>query len=167
VNRRPHDPGAKAQARQLYEQHGARRAAELSGVPRRTIAAWAKGEAWQRRLATAQPPDQHVAPVADTRSAVAKRPVAIGYGSQRRTLLRQLAEEAGACLRQLAAEREAGRSGAARNWAWCVGILLERAELLAKQTGPDQGGHPDAAGSVARIHELLDGIEQRRTAGRG
>jgi hypothetical protein len=79
----------------------------------------------------------------------------IGYGYQRHALLRQLGDEARACLTALATDREAGKSGAARNWAWCVGILLERAELLAKAAGPDQAsGPPDPAEALGRLRDL-------------
>jgi hypothetical protein len=92
----------------------------------------------------------------------------LGYGFQRRALLRQLGDEARACLTALAKDREAGKSGAARNWAWCVGILLERAELLAKAAGPDLAGdRPDAAETVARIREMAADLATRRTGSDG
>jgi hypothetical protein len=164
VNRQPHPDGAKAQARTIFEAHGSRKAAEVTGISRRTVNAWVKAEGWQRRLATGQAPNQRlhvVAPVADAEQAPNKRPVATGYTYQRRLLLRQLGDEAGACLTALAKDREAGKSGAARNWAWCVGILLERAELLAKAAGPDQGGHLDPAASIARMREMAADLRAR------
>ena len=92
----------------------------------------------------------------------------LGYGFQRRTLLRQLGDEARECLTALATDREAGKSGAARNWAWCVGILLERAELLAKAAGPDLAGdRPDAAEAVPRLQEMLHDLAARRTGSDG
>jgi len=162
MNRQQHPDGAKRQARQAYEHHGSRQAAETTGISRRTINAWARADGWQ-------PPGQrshlHVAPAAQTRQPAPKGKVtSLGYGYQRRVLLRQLGDEAHACLAALAKDREAGRSGAARNWAWCVGILLERAELLAKAAGPDQAeGHPDAAAAVARIREMAADLRDRRT----
>jgi hypothetical protein len=58
--------------------------------------------------------------------------------------------------------------GAARNWAWCVGILLERAELLAKAAGPDQAsGHPDPAAALGRLRELASDLTARRTGSDG
>jgi hypothetical protein len=160
MNRQQHPEGAKAQAKQLYETHGSRRAAEVTGLPRRTINAWAKQEGWQRRLATKQAPEQGVTGVAavpDARVATVKR--LPGY--QRLALLQQLGQEASACLAKVGQEREAGRSGAARNWAWCVGILLERAELLAKAAGAVGGPDEDPAVAVATLHQVLDAIEPR------
>ena len=171
MNRQPHPDGAKAQARTIFEAHGSRKASEVTGISRRTINVWARAEGWQRRQATRQHPDQRlhlVAAVPGVDGGGGKRPAAFGYGYQRRTLLGQLADEAGACLDALGKDREAGKSGAARNWAWCVGILLERAELLAKAAGPDQAsGHPEPEAAVARIRELLAGSQDRRAAGDG
>lgn len=162
MNRQRHPDGARAQAKQVYEQHGSRRAAEVTGLPRRTINAWARQDGWQQPR---QRSHLRVAPVAQTRQPAHKGQVtSLGYGYQRRALLRQLGDKAHACLAALAKDREAGRSGAARNWAWCVGILLERAELLAKAAGPDQAeGHPDAAAAVARIREMAADLRDRRT----
>jgi hypothetical protein len=166
VNRQQHPDGAKAQARQVYEAHGSRLAAEVTGISRRTINAWAKADGWQP---PGQPRHLHVAPAAQTRQPAPKGRVAsLGYGYQRRALLRQLGDEARACLTALAKDREAGKSGAARNWAWCVGILLERAELLAKAASPDQSsGQPDPAEAVARLREMAADLTARRAGSSG
>jgi hypothetical protein len=37
MNRQQHPDGARAQARQVYLQHGSRRAAEVTGISRRII----------------------------------------------------------------------------------------------------------------------------------
>jgi hypothetical protein len=88
----------------------------------------------------------------------------LGYGYQRRALLRQLGDEARECLTALAKDREAGKSGAARNWAWCVGILIERAELVAKAAGPDLAGdRPDDGEVMARLQEMATDLAGRRT----
>jgi hypothetical protein len=166
MNRQPHPDGAKAQARQVYLQHGSRKAAEATGISRRTINAWARADGWQQ---AGQRSHLRVAPVPSARQPAPKGQVAsLGYGYTRRVLLRQLADEARECLMALAKDREAGKSGAARNWAWCVGILLERAELLAKAAGPDQAGdRPDAAEAVARIREMAADLAARRTGSDG
>jgi hypothetical protein len=162
VNRQQHPDGAKAQARQVYEAHGSRLAAEVTGISRRTINAWAKADGWQP---PGQPRHLHVAPAAQTRQPAPKGRVAsLGYGYQRRALLRQLGDEARACLTALAKDREAGKSGAARNWAWCVGILIERAELVAKAAGPDLAGdRPDDGEVMARLQEMATDLAGRRT----
>jgi hypothetical protein len=162
VNRQPHDPSLKAQARQVYEAHGSRKAAEATGISRRTINAWARADGWQP---PGNRPHLRVAPVPQTRQPTPKGQVAsLGYAPMRRVLLRQLADEARACLGALARDREAGKSGAARNWAWCVGILLERAELVAKAAGSDLAGdRPDDAEVVARLQEMATDLAGRRT----
>jgi hypothetical protein len=167
VNRQPHDADLKAQARTLYAADGPTLAASVTGIPARTIRRWAVAEQWPRS-GDGHRPHLHVARVAETRQATPKGQVAtLGYGLQRRALLRQLGDEARDCLVALARDREAGKSGAARNWAWCVGILLERAELLAKAGGSDQTqGHPDAAESLSRIREMVADLNDRR-AGTG
>jgi hypothetical protein len=168
VNRQPHDPDLKAQARSLYAADGATLAASVTGIPARTIRRWAVAEQWPRS-GDGHRPHLHVAPVAETWQPTPKGHVtSLGYPHQRRALLRQLGDEARECLTALATDREAGRSGAARNWAWCVGILLERAELLAKAAGPDQAaGQPDAAEAVARLRELATDLAARRTGSDG
>lgn len=164
ANRQQHPDGAKAQARQAYEHHGSRHAAETTGISRRTINAWARADGWQP---PGQPRHLHVAPSVEVRQPAPKGQVtSLGY--QRRALLRQLGDEARACLTALAKDREAGKSGAARNWAWCVGILLERAELLAKAVGPDQAaGQPDTAEAVTRLREMAADLRDRRAEGNG
>jgi hypothetical protein len=158
VNRQPHPDLTKSRARTIYEAHGSRQAAEVLGISRRTVNAWAKAEGWQRRLATRQPSDQHVAPVAGSRPAPGKgAPV----GSwQPRLVLDRLAAELWAQLDTLAELRAAGKAADARWTATVVGILVQRAAELAKLTGADRGLDP--AASVARIHSLLDSIERRR-----
>jgi hypothetical protein len=158
MNRQQHPDDAKAQARQLYQAHGSRRAAEVTGLPRRTINAWAKAEGWQRRLATGQRPDQHVAAVA-ARQPVPAKGAPVGSW-QPRLALDRLAGELWAQLDTLAELRAAGKAREARDTAVVVGILVQRAAELAKLTGADRGLDP--AASVQRIHGLLDSIERRR-----
>jgi hypothetical protein len=155
-------PDLKAQARSLYGADGLTLAASVTGIPARTLRRWAAAEQWPRP-GDGHRPELRVALVASARQPAPKGQVtSLGYGYQRRALLRQLADEARECLTALAADREAGRSGAARNWAWCVGILLERAELLAKAAGPDQAaGHPEAAEAVVRIREMAADLMER------
>src|SRR5688500_409578 len=93
-----HPDGLKRQAHQLYQTHGARVAADLTGIPRRTINHWAKAEGWQRHLATEQAHSQQVAPVASGptgTAATAKRPASLGNPA---SLQHDLLVEAAACL---------------------------------------------------------------------
>ena len=155
MNRQQHPDGLKAKARIVYEAKGSRAAAEQTGCSRRTVNAWAKAGNWQ-------PPGnrshQGVAPVPRADGAVAK---AVGAGWQPRLLLSRLTAEVWIQLDTLAELRAAGKARDARETAVTLGILVDKAAALAKQTGADRM-HPDPATSVARIHELLDGIEQRR-----
>jgi hypothetical protein len=159
MNRQPHDAGLKAQAKQVYEAHGSARAAEATDTPRRTINQWAKAGGWQ------PPGKRHhlrVAPDADARSGQVKAvatPLAAHAGWQPHRLLQRLTVELWAQLDALAAAREAGKARDARDLAVVVGVLTDKALVLAKQTG-SQGGQ-DAATSVARIRELVDGITAR------
>jgi hypothetical protein len=159
MNRRQHPDDAKARARRLYEAHGSARAAEATGTPRRTINQWAKAGNWQ-------PPGNRVhlavAPVPDARRGQGKAvatPLAAHAGWQPHRLLQRLTVELWAQLDALAAAREAHKARDARDLAVVVGVLTDKALVLAKQTG-SQGGQ-DAATSVARLRELVDGITAR------
>jgi hypothetical protein len=167
VNRQAHDRGLKAQARQVYEAHGAARASEVTGVAARTIRRWAAAERWPRQMATRQRPDLRVAPVApvgDAGEATSKS--ASGHGGwQPWLLLERLAGELWAELDELASLRARGKARDARDVAVVVGILVQRGAELAKVTGHEHGGHPDPAAAVQRIRSILDAIEQRRAAG--
>jgi hypothetical protein len=165
MNRQQHPDGAKAQARQVYEHHGAARASSVTGVSARTIRRWAAEERWPRQMATPQPRGLHVAPVAGTRQPVGKtRVVAIGYGYQRRALLRRLGELATIALDQVETELRAGHTVKARDGMVVCGIALDKAEQLAKAAGPDLAGdRPDAAEAVARLREMAADLATRRT----
>jgi hypothetical protein len=157
----------------LFVTDGPKLASDVTGIPKRTVNAWAKAEGWRRptgtHQATGQPRHLHVAAAPQTRQPTPKGQVAsLGYGYQRRALLRQLGDEARECLTALARDREAGKSGAARNWAWCVGILIERAELVAKAAGPDLAGdRPDTAEVVTRLQEMAADLASRGTGSDG
>jgi hypothetical protein len=155
-----HPDGLKRQAQQLYQSRGSRVAADMTGIPRRTINAWAKREGWQRHLATGQRPDLRVAPVAPLppgAAAAPKRPVAGNPASLQHDLLTEVA----ACLAQLGKDRAAGRSGAVRNWAWAIGVLIDKAtDKLAKGGGGwDRPAPLSPEESVARIYTWLDVAE--------
>lgn len=167
MNRQPHPDDARAQAKALYEADGPKLASDVTRIPKRTINAWAKAEGWQR--ATGQPPDLHVAGEAETRQPTGKsRVVAIGYGYQRRALLRRLAGLAGLALDQVETELAAGHTVKARDGMVVCGIALDKAEQLAKAAGPDLAGdRPDTAEAVARLQEMAADLAGRRTGSDG
>jgi hypothetical protein len=165
MNRQPHPDGAKAQARQVYEAHGSRKASEVTGLPRRTVNAWAKAEGWQRR---GQRPDLRVAPVAETRQPAGKRSVPAGYSLARRVLLRRLGDTAGLALDQVEAELRQGHTSKARDCAIICGIALDKAELLAKAAGAGVGGDmPTVEEARTRLRELAIDLTARRTGSDG
>jgi hypothetical protein len=166
MNRQQHSDGAKAQARTIFEAHGSRKAAEVTGISRRTINAWARAGGWQRR---GQRPDLRVAPVPDARQVSSKgREVPAGYGLARRVLLRRLGDTAGLALDQVRRELGQGRTGKARDCAIVCGILLDKAEVLAKAVGSDVGGTTPTVGEArARLRELAADLAARRTGSDG
>jgi hypothetical protein len=173
MNRQPHDAGLKAQAKALYESDGPKLASDVTSIPKRTINAWAKAEGWQRTTgphqATGQRPDLRVAGVAETRQPTGKsRVVAIGYGYQRRALLRRLAGLAALALDQVETELRSGHTVKARDGMVVCGIALDKAEQLAKAAGPDLAGdRPDAAEAVARLQEMAAELATRKTGSDG
>jgi hypothetical protein len=168
VNRQPHDADLKAQARSLYAADGPTLAASVTGIPARTIRRWAVAEQWPRS-GDGHRPHLHVAPVAETRQPTGKtRVVAIGYGLQRRVLLRRLGELATLALDQVETELRAGHTVKARDGMVVCGIALDKAEQLAKAAGPDLAGdRPDAAEAVARIRAMAADLATRKTGSDG
>lgn len=166
MNRQQHPDGAKAQARTIYQAHGSRRAAEVSGISRRTINAWAKAEGWQRHLAAQQPPHLHVAPVADTAGPAGKRTVAAGWPMRRQQQLDRYAQLVDAALDKAEQAMEANKPYHAKAYAITAGVFTDKVEVLAKQVR-EQGtaGEPvDVAASVARLQQLVDAAEGRAGA---
>jgi hypothetical protein len=156
-----HPDGLKAKARTIFEAHGSRRASEQTGIPRRTVNAWARAEGWQRRLATGQRPDLRVAPDAPLPTGAAvtpKRPASSGNPAG---LQHDLLVEVAACLAQLGKDRVAGKSGAVRNWAWAIGVLIDKATgpLAKGGAGWDRPAPLSPEESVARIRTWLDVAE--------
>jgi hypothetical protein len=162
VNRQRHPDGAKAQARTIFEAHGSRRAAEVTGLPRRTINAWAAAEDWQR---PGQPRHLRVAPSAEARPAAGKTGVPAGYSLARRVLLRRLGDTASLALDQVEAHLRAGHTVKARDAMVVAGIAVQRAEELAKAAGPAAGGQPDPAELVGRLRELATDLRTRKANG--
>jgi hypothetical protein len=160
MERQPHPDAIKAQAKTVYQAHGAKRAAELTHVAIRTVRYWARREGWrQPATATGKPPDLRVATVADANPAQPKGSVAGFAGYQPARLLERVTAELWAQLDTLAKLREAGRARDSRETAVVVGILIQRAAELAKQAGMDRG-QLDPAVALARLDALMDSIEQ-------
>lgn len=162
TSRQPHPDLTKSRAKAIYEARGSRQAAEVLGISRRTVNQWAKAEGWQRRLATGQPADQGVAPVADANEATAKSPVATGYQVRRHRQLDRYGELVDAALDKAEQAMEANRPYHAKAYAVAAGVFTDKAEVLAKAAGMDTtAGRPDPAVAAARIGELVDVIEGR------
>jgi hypothetical protein len=160
--RQPHDPGARAQAKQLYLAHGSARAAELTGIPQRTIRRWARSGHWRPQPATDhQAPDQGVAGVAASGGQALQPPkgAVAAFGWQPHAVLERLTGELWAELDDLARWRAAGRPREARDTAVVCGILADKCQDLAKQIGASDDQGADA--SVASITAVLDAIERR------
>jgi hypothetical protein len=169
MNGQQHDPGLKAQARTLYSTDGAKLASDVTHIPIRTVRHWARTEGWQAPTATRQPHHLHVAPSVETRQPAGKtRVVAIGYGYQRRALLRRLGELATLALDQVETELRAGHTVKARDGMVVCGIALDKAEQLAKAAGPDLAGdRSDAAEALGRLQEMAADLATRRTGSDG
>jgi hypothetical protein len=120
-------------------------------------------------MATPQPRDLHVAPVPDARQSANKGKVtSLGYGFQRRSLLRRLGELAGLALDQVETELRAGHTIKARDSMVVCGIALDKAEQLAKASGPDQAaGQLDPAEAVTRLREMAADLYARKTGNGG
>ena len=170
ARREPWPDDLKAQARALYGSGGQLLASEVTGIPKRTVNAWARAEGWPRPggQPTDQRPDLRLAPVPDAMQPGAKgQVVALGYGYQRRALLRRLAELATKALDRAETELDAGHTIKARDATVVVGIALDKAELLARANGPDAIGHPEVGEVVGRMRELAHDLRARRVAGNG
>jgi hypothetical protein len=164
VNRQPHDPGAMAQARQLYLQRGPAEASRLTGVPPRTLRRWAERGHWRpRNQESGHSPELGVAPVAPrsagTSGHAAKETVAARPLWNPHRVLGRILVELGAELDDLAAARAEGKRREARDTAVVVGILVDKAQALAERAGADRPTDP--ADAAEHIRQVLDAIQAR------
>jgi hypothetical protein len=164
----------KAQARALYASDGLQLAAEVTQIPGRTLRHWAKTEQWPRPGDEDQAgnggkrADLRLAPVPHAGQGPVKgQVVALGYGYQRRALLRQLGDLAGQAVGRASAELEQGHTAKARDAAVVLGIALDRAEALARAAGPDPSAQPEMAEVVGRLRELAADLQARKTGSDG
>jgi hypothetical protein len=153
---KPHDDAAKRQARQVYETHGAQAAADTTGIPVRSIRRWALAERWPRRLTVADPTPEKV----EARSQAAR----MGWHTRRRVMADQLGNVGAQLLEAIQGELAKGRRLNLRDAGILLGIMLDKAELLAAQTGGTDGAAMSPEESIARIRELATAINQRAGA---
>jgi hypothetical protein len=149
---KPHDLAARRHARQVYEQHGAQAAADATGISIRSIRRWALAERWPRRLAVAQD-GQKMA----ERSHAAR----IGWQTRRRTMADQLGEVGAQLLEAIQRDLAERKRLNLRDAGILLGIMLDKAELLAAQTGATWSGDVSPEESIAHINRVLDAIEER------
>ena len=154
-----HTPQARQQAETLYTQRGAAYAAEQTGIPERTIRRWALAEGWQQRMTVVAGQD------AETKSA--SLAAILGWQTRRRTMADQLGHVGGQLLEAIQRELAQGRRLNLRDAGILLGIMLDKAELLVAATGGADGRSMGREDSIARIHELVAGISQRREADQG
>jgi hypothetical protein len=156
---KPHDDAAKRQARQVYEHHGAQAASDTTRIPVRSIRRWALAEGWPRRLAVADPTPKKV----EARSQAAR----MGWHTRRRVMADQLGNVGAQLLEAIQRDLAERKRLNLRDAGILLGIMLDKAELLAAQTGGTDGRAMGREDSIARIRELLAGISQRREADQG
>jgi hypothetical protein len=155
-----HDQQTREQAKTLYQQHGAAYTAEQLGVPERTIRRWALGEGWQQRMTVVAGRD------GETTSA-ASQAVILGWQTRRRTMADQLGHVGVQLLEAIERELAQGRRLNLRDAGILLGIMLDKAELLAAATGATGYGDASPEQSLARLDTLLDVLEDRAEARHG
>jgi hypothetical protein len=90
--------------------------------------------------------------------------VPAGYSLARRVLLRRLGHTATLALDQVEMELGQGHTSKARDAAVVCGIVLDKAEQLAKAAGAGVGGDmPTVDEARTRLHELATDLTARRT----
>ncbi len=155
AGRRPHDEARRRQARQVFQAKGGSQAAEVLGIPERTIRRWAKQGGWTRTPAQ----------VAQTRTLAARQ----AWTTRRRHTADRLGILGGRLIERIEAELAADRRLNLRDAGILLGITLEKAELLsAPLPGADEGDGPltvrQEAETWLRLEELL-AIMQARADG--
>jgi hypothetical protein len=156
---KPHDDTAKRHARQVYEQHGAQAAADATGISVRSIRRWALAERWPRRLAVAVPSPEKV----EARSQAAR----MGWHTRRRTMADQLGNVGAQLLEAIQADLAQRKRLNLRDAGILLGIMLDKAELLAAQTGGADGSGMDDEARLARLREMAAELAGRAKADQG
>ena len=153
---RPHDDAAKRQARQVYEHHGAQAAADATRISVRSIRRWAQAERWPRRLAVAEPSPEKV----EARSQAAR----MGWHTRRRTMADQLGHVGAQLLEAIQRDLAQRKRLNLRDAGILLGIMLDKAELLAA-AGGDAAATP--ADLDARLRGMLADLQERAEADQG
>jgi hypothetical protein len=155
-----YDPQAREQAKTLYAQRGAAYAAEQTGIPERTIRRWALTEGWQHRMTVVAAQDART-------NAAASQAAILGWQTRRRHMADQLGHVGAQLLEAIQRELAERKRLNLRDAGILLGIMLDKAELLAAQTGATGYGELSPEQSLARIDTLLDVLEDRAEAGHG
>jgi hypothetical protein len=152
------DPQVREQAKRVYQQHGAAYAAEQTGIPERTIRRWALAEGWQQRMAAVAGQDGRT-------TSAASQAVRIGWHTRRRLMADQLGD-VGAQLLEAAIQADLAQRKRLnlRDGGILLGIMLDKAELLAAQTGSSDGRGLSRADSIARFIEMSRELAERAKA---
>jgi hypothetical protein len=143
----------------VYEHHGAQAAADATGIPVRSIRWWASAERWPRRLAVADPSPEKV----EARSQAAR----VGWHSRRRTMADQLGNVGAELLEAIRGELAQRKRLNLRDAGIVLGIMLDKAELLAAQTGGSDGPTMSHEERIARLRELAAEWRKRAEASQG
>jgi hypothetical protein len=153
---KPHSEDTKRRARQLYEQRGARHAAETIGVSLRTIQLWARSEGWARRLSP-HPTDR------ERNHAQAQ----LGWAIRKRGLADEAGAAAAEALEMFRERVKARKVYGARDLAVAFASLTERADAMSAGLGGLDGPQVPGELRMARLRELAGALEQRRDAAGG
>jgi hypothetical protein len=150
---KPHDDGARRQARQVYEARGAKAASQITGIPVRTIQQWAQAEGWPRTLTVAQD---------TTKSAEDRRQAAVvGWHTRRQHMADQLGHVGAQLLEAIQRDLAQRQRLNLRDAGILLGIMLDKAELLSERTGWAGDEDVSAEQSIADINRVLDAIESQ------
>jgi hypothetical protein len=149
-----YNPLAREQAKTLYAQRGAAYAAEQTGVPERTIRRWALAEGWPQRMAVVTGQDGET-------TSPASQAVILGWQTRRRHMADQLGHVGAQLLEAIQRELAERNRLNLRDAGILLGIMLDKAELLAAATGASGRGDLTPEQSMARLETLLDVLEDR------
>jgi hypothetical protein len=149
-----HGETIRAQAKQLYSQHGAAYTADQLQLPVRTIRRWALTEGWHQPTSVS----------AHDGGTNASQAAILSWNTRRRHMADTLGQVGAQVLEAIQRELAQGRRLNLRDAGILLGIMLDKAELLAAQTGGADGAGMSQEDAVVRIRELVAGISERREA---
>jgi hypothetical protein len=154
---KPHDDTARQRARQIYQTHGAQTAADATGIAVRSIRRWAAIERWPRRLAVADLTPEKV----EARSQAAR----MGWHTRRRVMADQLGDVGAQLLEAIQRDLAQRRRLNLRDAGILLGIMLDKAELLAAVTaGTGTSEAMDEGERAARAQQILQDWQERKVA---